>query len=126
MAGEVILVVEDNPITRKMIRYALETEGYDVVDAGSGQSALDAAGARRPDLLILDYVLPDSDGLALLADVRRLTQIPGLPAIVITGMVSRLDELREASDASTQFLAKPVEPSRLLEIVHAQLAAIGA
>ncbi len=118
-----ILLVENNPITRKMLRFALETDGHDVVDAPDGRSALEASAARRPALLVLDYVLPDTDGLSLLAEVRRRTGAPELPAIVVTGMVSRLEELRAASGASTQFLAKPVEPSQLLEVVRAQLSA---
>jgi PAS domain S-box-containing protein len=123
MTSPTILVVEDNPITRKMLRFALEIEGYYVVDAANGRTALEASAARRPDLLILDYMLPDTDGFLLLAEVRLRTATPKLPAIVITGMVSRLEELRAGSGASVHLLAKPVEPSQLLEVVRAQLSA---
>jgi len=122
MPQAVILLVEDNPITRKLMRFALEAEGYDVVDAADGRAALEMAATRPPDLLVLDCVLPDMDGLQLLAAVRRQTAVPELPAIIVTGMVSRLDELRAQGGAHTQFLAKPVAPSRLLEIVGAQLS----
>jgi PAS domain S-box-containing protein len=118
----VILLVEDNPITRKMMRFALEAEGYDVVDAADGRAALGLSATGRPDLLVLDYALPDMDGLQLLAEVRRQMAVPDLPAIIVTGMVSRLEELRAQGGARTQFLAKPVAPSRLLEIVRAQLS----
>ena len=119
----VILLVEDNPITRKMMRFALEAEGYDVVDAADGRAALEMSATRRPDLLVLDYALPDMDGLQLLEEVRRKAAVPELPAIVVTGMVSRLEELRARGGAYTQFLAKPVAPSRLVEIVGSHLAA---
>jgi two-component system, cell cycle sensor histidine kinase and response regulator CckA len=121
----VILLVEDNPITKKMVRYSLEVEGFEVVDVEDGRSAVEAARARRFDLVILDYVLPDIDGLEALAEIRR-TGAPELPAIVVTGMVSRLEELRGRTDASVQFLAKPVEPSRLLAVVRAQLSSLRA
>jgi PAS domain S-box-containing protein len=117
-----VLVVEDNPVTRKMVRCALEVDGFEVSEAGDGRTALAQAGARRPDLLICDYVLPDTDGVSLLAEVRRRARRTDLPAVVITGMVSRLEQLRAQADGSSQFLAKPVEPSRLLEVVRAQLA----
>ncbi|HXB55915.1 MAG TPA: response regulator [Vicinamibacteria bacterium] len=123
MTSPTILLVEDNPITRKMLRFALEAEGYDVVDTADGRAALEASAARRPDLLVLDFVLPDTDGLRLLAEIRSRTAAPELPAIVVTGMVSRLEELQAVSGVSTQFLAKPVEPSRLLEVVRSQLSA---
>jgi two-component system, cell cycle sensor histidine kinase and response regulator CckA len=117
-----ILLVEDNPITRRMLRVSLEIGGFDVVDAGDGHTALQIAGRRRPDLLVLDFVLPDMDGLQLLAEIRRRVTAPEVPAVIVTGMVSRLDELRARTGGPTHFLAKPVEPSRLLEAVRAQLA----
>lgn len=121
VSASVILLVEDNPISRKMVRFALEAEAYGVVEAGNGRAALELCSIRRPDLLVLDYVLPDMDGLRLLAEVRRLMAAPELPAIVVTGMVSRLAELRAQGDAFTEYLAKPLEPSRLVEAVRAQL-----
>jgi len=122
MSAGTLLLVEDNPITRKMLRMTLELEGYDVADAPDGKTALELAAARRPDLLILDSVLPDMDGLQLLAEVRSKAGAPEVPAIVVTGLVSRLGELRAQAGGSTNVLAKPVAPSQLLEVVHAQLA----
>jgi hypothetical protein len=122
MSAGTILLVEDNPITRKMLRMTLELEGYDVVDSPDGKTALELAAVRRPDLLILDYVLPDMDGLQLLAEVRSKVGAPEVPAIIVTGMAACLEELDARSGASTQIMAKPVEPSQLLEIVRAQLA----
>jgi PAS domain S-box-containing protein len=122
MSGHTILVVEDNPITRKMMRVALESEGYAVVEAGDGRSAHAAAGEQRPDLIILDYVLPDTDGMRLLADLRREPGCEEVPALVVTGMVSRLPELRAKAGELAQFLPKPIEPSRLIDVVRAQLS----
>jgi PAS domain S-box-containing protein len=122
MSSSTVLLVEDNPITRKMMRFALEAEGYAVLEAGAGAAALQIAAENRPDLLLLDYVLPDMDGLRLLAEVRRQAARQ-IPAVVVTGMVSRLEEMRNGNGAFTQFLAKPVELSLLLEVVRAQLVA---
>ena len=123
MNGHTVLVVEDNPITRKMMRVALESDGYDVLEAGDGRSALAAAAERPPDLIVLDYVLPDTDGMRLLEELRRQAGREDLPALLVTGMVSRLGELRARSGEHTQFLPKPIEPSRLLEVVRAHLSA---
>jgi two-component system, cell cycle sensor histidine kinase and response regulator CckA len=122
MSGQTVMVVEDNPITRKMVRVALESEGYRVVEADDGRSALAVAAERRPDLLVLDYVLPDTDGLRLLEELRLQAGCESLPALLVTGMVSRLAELRAKADDFTQFLPKPIEPSRLLEVVQAHLS----
>jgi two-component system, cell cycle sensor histidine kinase and response regulator CckA len=121
--GATILVVEDNPITRRMMRFALESEGLRVLEAGEGRSALDLARTQIPDLVLQDYVLPDMDGLQLVEGLRALPGTATTPIIVITGTVSQLDDLRRRGLANTIFLAKPVEPSRLLEVVRSHLAA---
>ena len=123
MNAGTILVVEDNPITRKMMRFALESEGYRVSEAEDGRAALTLAGDGPPDLVLQDYVLPDMDGLQLIEGLRRLSKMSTTPIIVVTGMVSRLEDLRRQALANVTFLAKPIEPSRLLEVVRTHLAA---
>ena len=121
MSGHSILVIEDNPVTRKMMRVALQSDGFHVVEAGDGRSALAAAAEHRPDLIILDYVLPDTDGRRLIDDLRRQAGAPDIPALVVTGMVSRLPELRAQGGHLTQFLPKPIEVSRLIQVARAHL-----
>jgi PAS domain S-box-containing protein len=117
-----ILVVEDNPITRKMMRFALESEGFRVAEAGDGRAALSLAAEHPPDLVLQDYVLPDMDGLQLIEGLRRLPRTAATPVIVITGMVSQLEDLRRQALPNTIFLPKPIEPSRLIEVVRTHLA----
>ena len=118
-----ILVVEDNPITRRMLRFALESEGFRVLDTGEGRAALAIARDHPPDLVLQDYVLPDMDGLQLIDGLRGLPGTVETPIVVVTGMVSQLEELRRQALPNTTFLAKPIEPSRLLEVVRAHLTA---
>ncbi len=59
---QTILVVEDNPITRKMLRLALQAEGYSVLEAPDGRTALELTARSKPDLIIQDLLLPDMDG----------------------------------------------------------------
>ena len=117
-----ILLVEDNPITRKMLRVALESDGHSVADAADGRHALELVDVHMPTLLVLDYMLPDIDGLELLKEIRRRANAPELPALIVTGMVTRLEELSARAGPGTQVLPKPVEPSWLLEFVRAHLA----
>ncbi|MEP7305950.1 MAG: response regulator [Acidobacteriota bacterium] len=94
MSPATILVVEDNPTTRKMLRITLTTEGYGVVEAADARAALAAAEKRLPDLVLQDLILPDMDGLELL---RRLRALPGgteLPILALSGFLSRLEESR--------------------------------
>jgi two-component system, cell cycle sensor histidine kinase and response regulator CckA len=117
-----VLLVEDNPITRKMLRFALESEGYETMEAGDGETALAQATKRVPALILQDYVLPDMDGLSLLERFRALPGCAEVPALVLTGMVSQLEELRGRAHGPTTFLGKPIEPSRLLGVVGTHLA----
>ena len=123
MAGEPILVVEDNPITRKMICFALAAERYDVLEAGDGKTALELASRRPPALIVQDYVLPDMDGLRLVEGLRALPGLADVPILMVTGMVSQLEALSAAAGQHTTILPKPLEPSRLVEIVGTYLRA---
>ncbi len=122
MSSHRILVVEDNPITRKMLRVVLETEGYEVFEAADARSALGAADAHRMDLIVADYVLPDMDGISVITEIRRLKAEPELPALVVTAMVSRVEGLRAVAGPLTKVVGKPIAPSLLLNLARAQLA----
>jgi PAS domain S-box-containing protein len=123
MSSPRVLVVEDNPVTRKMMRFALETEKYDVVEAGDGRTALALTAEKPPDLVVQDYVLPDMDGVRLIESLRKRPGGEEIPVLMVTGMVSHLDELRSHVSGPTTILPKPLEPSRLLEVVRSYLAA---
>jgi PAS domain S-box-containing protein len=117
-----ILVVEDNPITRRMMRFALESEGYEVMEAGGGGKALELLATLRPDLILQDYVLPDMDGLSLLEGIRALPGQADLPVLLVTGMISQIEELRGRTTGPTSILPKPLEPSRLIDVVRSHLS----
>ena len=120
-SGPTILVVEDNPTTRKMLRVALQIEGYRVLEAPDGRAALVAFAADRPDLVLQDLILPDMDGLEL---VRQLRASPGgvdVPILALSGFVGRLEDGRTAQAGFTGILVKPIEPGRLMDALGAYL-----
>jgi two-component system cell cycle sensor histidine kinase/response regulator CckA len=125
MKALTILTVEDNPISRKLLRAALESNGCTVVEVGDGRSALAAASLRQPDLVIVDQVLPDADGVQLLGELRHQAGNPELPAMVMTRMVSRLRELRATSGPFTRILSKPLDLAFVADLVRAHVAACG-
>jgi len=120
-AAATILVVEDNSTTRKMLRLALTTEGYSVVEAADARAALAGAEKTLPDLVPQDLILPDMDGLKLL---RRLRALPGgteLPILALSGFLSRLQEARTDEYGFTALFVKPIEPSRLVDAIRTYL-----
>ena len=81
MPAPTAIVIEDEPQIRRFVRGALEAEGWQVHEAGTLREGLAAAGARQPDLLVLDLGLPDGDGISLIRDVRGWS---GVPIIVLS------------------------------------------
>ncbi len=113
-----VLVVEDNPTTLKMLSLALRTAEFDVMAAADGEAALALARERPPDVVIQDLVLPDMDGFELLRRLRTLPGAEGVPVLALSGFLARMEEARDRDLGFTAFVAKPIEPSRLVEIVH--------
>jgi PAS domain S-box-containing protein len=116
-----ILVVEDNEITRKMVRITLRAESYEVLEAVDAHTALALAARERPDLVLQDLRLPDLDGFDLLRQLRALPGMADVPVIAVSGFVSRLDEARASSIGFTDFLVKPLQPPDLIRSVRAHL-----
>ncbi|MBI3563531.1 MAG: EAL domain-containing protein [Gammaproteobacteria bacterium] len=117
-----IMVVEDNPITRKSVRLALQAEGYRVTEAEDGRRALEQMHAQPPDLVLLDLLLPDIHGADLVLQLRALPGGSDIPILAFSGFVSKMEEARVAGAGFTDFLLKPVEPSRLVQTVASFLA----
>lgn len=117
-----ILVVEDNPVTRKLFRVTLEGAGYRVVEAEDARTALDLMPREAPDLVLQDLRLPDMEGGELAGRIRALPQGPEVSIIAVSGLLSGIEAGRVAGAPFDDFLAKPVEPSRLLETVGIHLA----
>jgi CheY-like chemotaxis protein len=116
-----ILLIEDNPATRRMYRLALETAGYEVIEARDGGAALDALQRRRPALIIQDLILPDMDGLELARRIREELGAAPVPILCVSGFLSRLDEARAVKGGFAQVLVKPVDPFHLLDAVKIHL-----
>ena len=113
-----ILVVDDDPPSVKMTAFLLREEGYEVITADNGQSALEAIQTRSPDLVILDVMLPHIDGLEV---TRRIRQTMDVPIIMLSAKGETADKVTGLEVGADDYLAKPFEPSELLARVKAVL-----
>jgi PAS domain S-box-containing protein len=118
-----VLVIEDNAIMRKMMRVALESAGYGVVEAPDGKTAVRLVNKEPPALILQDLLLPDVDCLDLVKELRRSMPENQIPILACTGLMSKLDEARTLQGGFTDYLFKPIEPSRLVQVVERYLAA---
>jgi signal transduction histidine kinase/CheY-like chemotaxis protein len=117
-----ILVVDDNAINRSLLVDTLEPLGFTVIEANDGQSALDKAQARRPDLVITDLAMPGMDGLELVRRLRLAPELTGMAIIVASASVFVSDQHRSVDAGANDFLAKPVEIGDLLGQLQRHLA----
>ncbi|HYS16301.1 MAG TPA: sigma-54 dependent transcriptional regulator [Candidatus Binatia bacterium] len=106
-----ILVVDDEPASRKGLQELLTVWGYDVSSAGDGQEALERAAGRAPDLVIADLVMPGIDGLELLTRLKR--DFPTTAVVFLTGQGSIESAVQAIKDGAYDYLTKPVDPTRL-------------
>lgn len=116
---ERILVVDDEPDTVSLLSLTLGRAGYTVIKATSGRAGLDIAARERPDLIILDIMMPDLSGLEVLKALRHLYAVP--PVIFFTAK-SRVEDMVEGMEAGAyRYLVKPTSREKLLETVKAAL-----
>ena len=103
-----VLVIDDDPIQRTLVRGALEQTGARIVEAAHGRAGLEAVGRSRPDLVILDVIMPDIDGFAVCAKLRASRDTVHIPILMIAGL-DDMDSIERAFEAgATAFLAKPI------------------
>lgn len=109
-----VLLVEDNPSVRELLRVLLESEGYEIVEAEDGLDGLLKAEFAQPDLMILDLMMPDVDGERVLDQLRSDPNLAGIPVLVVSGKYEALDRLKDLLGDDNVF-PKPFEPTRLLD-----------
>jgi CheY-like chemotaxis protein len=112
-----ILVIEDNAITRQIVRLSLAAHGYEILEAEDGRTAISRLTEHHPDLIIQDLALPDIDGLTLAQTLRDLPGCEDIPIVAFSAFVERLEEARASKDVFRAFIPKPIEPSKLVSLV---------
>ncbi|HEU4596931.1 MAG TPA: response regulator [Pyrinomonadaceae bacterium] len=116
-----ILVVEDDDVTRELMRLTLERQGYSVTTAENGVMGFELAFELRPDLIITDIWMPAADGIHLVRRVRDTSEVASTPILVTTGFGtgSATFTLTQGADA---YEPKPLDPASLLRTVARLLA----
>jgi two-component system phosphate regulon response regulator PhoB len=116
-----ILIVEDERDIAALVAYHLTKEGYRVRTADGGTEALSAAQADRPDLLILDLMLPGLSGYEILAEMRRRPELADVPVVVLTARRDEADRVKGLELGADDYVTKPFSPRELVLRVGAVL-----
>ena len=117
-----ILVVDDDVDLSGIIRLILTSAGFDTYVANSGQEALDWLAGNRPDLVLLDLMMPDSTGFTILRKMRANEPTKQLPVVVLTAKADQETRDETRSMGADEFLTKPINANSLIDHVKRALA----
>ncbi len=117
MAGEQILVVEDNEKSMKLFRDVLRATGYRTLEASTGEQALMLAARHGPALVLMDIRLPDMTGVEALSRLRKSERTARIPVLALTAQAMKGDRERFIEAGFDGYLSKPVDLDVLLAIV---------
>ncbi|MGH2906813.1 MAG: response regulator [Solirubrobacterales bacterium] len=123
MAGERVLLVEDNATSSKLAAFLLRANGYDVTAAPDAESALEAIHRQPPDVVLMDIQLPGIDGLELVRRLRAYPSARNLLIIAVTAYAMKGDQERALSAGCDDYITKPIDTRALPETIARHLKA---
>ena len=121
MSVQSILVVEDEAPLVTLLRYNLEREGFSVFEALDGDEALNEARERKPDLVLLDWMLPLVSGIEVCRQLRRHPETRAIPIVMLTARGEQGDKLRAFDNGADDYVTKPFSPAELIARIRAVL-----
>lgn len=121
MANETVLIIEDEKDIAELVKYNLEKEGYQVLHNGSGEGGLKQALSAPPDLIILDLMLPGTDGLTVCKSLRNNDKTCNIPIIMLTAKSEETDIVTGLEVGADDYMTKPFSPRVLVARVRALL-----
>jgi len=116
-----ILVVEDNETNMYLIRFMLEKNGYEVIEAGDGAVGVELAVKEKPDLIIMDIQLPGIDGLEATKRIRASEADGDIPIIALTSFAMAGDRERALAAGCTGYIEKPINPETFMAEIEKYL-----
>ncbi len=115
--SKTILVVDDQPHIVRLIQVNLEKEGFHVVTAGDGVEGLQRVREVRPDLVILDVIMPRKDGFEVLREIKGDPNLADIPVIMLTVKTHNADIVEGLKEGAELYLPKPFHPKELVSLV---------
>jgi two-component system alkaline phosphatase synthesis response regulator PhoP len=121
MAKAIVLVIDDEADLIELVRYNLEKEGFRVIGAGDGESGLSQAVKERPDIIVIDLMLPGIDGLEVCRLLRAESATSRIPIIMLTAKASESDRIVGLELGADDYVTKPFSPRELMARIKAVL-----
>jgi CheY-like chemotaxis protein len=114
VASEKILLVEDNPVNRRLAGFILRSQGYQVSEATSAQEAFEMLKTERPDLIVMDIQLPGKDGLEITKELKGQPETADIPVIAVTSYAMKGDREKALAAGCSGYVTKPIDKTIFL------------
>lgn len=118
-----ILIVDDSPTELHVVQTLLERHGFETSTAESGEGGIRAAMEQRPDLILMDVVMPGMNGFQATRKLTRNAPTSSIPVIVVTSKDQETDKIWAMRQGAADYVVKPVDESTLIQKIEAQLTA---
>ena len=118
MPDKNVMVVEDNEKNRKLMRVVLKAKGYNVIEAETGEEALNILRNQKPDIILMDIQLPGIDGITLIKQIKATTTLKDTPIIAVTAYAMKGDEEKIMEAGCDAYVSKPINTQELPLIVE--------
>ena len=121
MAGEKILLVEDNEVNRRLAEFLLRSQGYEVIEAASAEQAFEILATERPDLIVMDIQLPDMDGLEATRRLKVDPLLRNIPVVAVTSFAMTGDHERAMAAGCIGYITKPIDKTTFIGEIASHL-----
>ena len=118
IASPRVLVVDDEPQVVWVLRFGLESEGYDVATARNGVEALEQVSIHRPELMVLDVMMPKMDGWTVLRELAKLPPAERPRVVMVTALASVDDKAKATALGADAYVPKPFDVDELVQVLH--------
>ena len=116
-----VLVVEDEEHIRNILEYNLKLDGFEVSVAENGSKGIELARQKIPDVILLDWMMPEKDGLEVLSELKNEKQTENIPVFMLTAKAMTKDVGQALLEGADEYIAKPFDPAELGQIVRSKL-----
>lgn len=115
--GRTVLVVDDSPTDLHLLNSCLEKAGFRILNASSGEEAIQKAGSEHPDLILMDVVMPGMNGFQATRSLSRNPETRDIPVIVVTSKSQETDKIWAMRQGARDFVSKPVDEKYLINMI---------
>jgi DNA-binding response OmpR family regulator len=116
-----VLIADDELRLRKVVSLHLKKSGFEVLEAGNGQQALDIATDKQPDIIVLDVMMPEKTGLEACAEIKAIPELAQTPIILLTALAES-EDIKKGEDAGADaYLTKPFSPKELIDVIKSKI-----